>query len=110
MSRVPLRGYADFPSVCPGEDLTFRLNCDVAGPVTGELIRLIKGDARPDGPTSREEVVEEFAPVTFDVTPQRTQSGSYVQIPDPAALSLVVGACPFSCSCGRPPSARRVRA
>lgn len=88
MSRVPLRGYADFPSVCPGENLTFRLNCDVAGPVTGELIRLIKGDARPDGPTSREEVVEEFAPVTFDVSPQRTQSGSYVQIPDPAGTLI----------------------
>jgi len=83
MSRLRLRGYTDVPSYEPGQRVKVHVSADDPGTYTAEVVRLINGDPHPDGPGPREEVVATEANGSYPARWQRTQSGGYVEVPDP---------------------------
>lgn len=82
MSKVIIRGYTDRPSVAPGESIKFHVSADSPGNYQADIVRLIHGDTNPNGPGFKEEVVETIANGRYPARFQRTQFGSYVEIPD----------------------------
>jgi N,N-dimethylformamidase len=82
MSKLPICGYCDRPNVRPGESLTFFVSTEAPGRCEPSLVRLIHGDRNPAGPGYREQPVRSPLDGSYDVHPQRTQVGGYVEIPD----------------------------
>lgn len=83
MRPLPIKGYCDRPSARPGERLDFFVSLPEAGSFDARLVRLIAGDRHPGGPGPRVEEVDHPIAGSYDGGPQRTQSGSYVEVPDP---------------------------
>ncbi|HVW68800.1 MAG TPA: hypothetical protein VHB68_07480, partial [Steroidobacteraceae bacterium] len=83
MSANWIRGYADRPSARPGETLSFFISCSSPGPFDARVVRLRHGDVSPEGPGYREAPTP-VAPLSgLPGICQRTQVGSYIEIPDP---------------------------
>ena len=82
-----LSGYADRLSVEPGGDIDFMVSSERAQ-YRADLVRLIHGDANPDGPGIKERVID--VPVNGEY-PGRSQNlplGSYAIVPDHPVLRL----------------------
>ncbi len=81
-------GYADPLSVAPGETIRFMVGT-LDGPrrYRAEIVRVISSDTGPGGPGLKTEPLP--TPVTgeHDGSPQPIDAGSYVRVPDPAALA-----------------------
>ena len=81
LNAMGVVGYADRMSVAPGETIRFMVSSELPT-YRAEIVRLIHGDANPNGPGIKEELVE--APANGDY-PGRRQAlplGSYVTVPD----------------------------
>jgi N,N-dimethylformamidase len=83
MRPLPIKGYCDRPSARPGERLDFYVSLPEAGGFDARLVRLIAGDRHPGGPGPRLEEVDHPVAGRYAGGPQRTQSGSYVEVADP---------------------------
>lgn len=81
MRPLTIRGYCDPLTVSPGSDVTFHVSCDIPGPGTARLVRVILGDINPAGPGPRSVPVPDFDSIPFDGTTQRTNAGGHVIIP-----------------------------
>lgn len=82
MSSISIRGYCDEPSVAPGETVTFYVSADNPGEYHAQLVRLIHGDTNPVGPGFKAEAIDSSIGGLHPAVAQRTQAGSYVEIPD----------------------------
>ena len=80
-------GYADHMSVQPGETVKFMVSSQ-APRYRADIVRLIHGDANPKGPGIKETVVETTANAEYPGKRQALPLGSYVTVPDNAALRL----------------------
>ncbi|MCY4120843.1 MAG: LamG domain-containing protein, partial [Acidobacteria bacterium] len=80
-------GYADRLSVQPGETIRFMVSSEQPE-YRADIVRLIHGDANPNGPGFKETLVE--TPVSGDYAGRRQELpfGSYVLVPDNPALRL----------------------
>lgn len=83
MAEIKLFGYTDRLSVRPGEDIAFHVNADGTDTAQAQLVRLVHGDAHPDGPGFVE--VEHDCPANgaWAVSKQYTQVGSFLTVEDP---------------------------
>ena len=86
-----ITGYTDRPSAAPGEALRVYVATEEACRYDAQLVRLVHGDVNPEGPGPREHEVEAAVNGTYDGAPQRTQVGGYVEVPDPAGVTVGAG-------------------
>ena len=87
LNAMGVVGYADRMGVAPGETIRFMVSSELPT-YRAEIVRLIHGDANPNGPGIKETLVE--TPVNDDY-PGRRQAlplGSYVTVPDAEPLRL----------------------
>jgi len=84
---MPIVGYADGLSACPGDTLSFKVST-LAGRYRASLVRLIHGDVNPAGPGFKEERLESAFEGEYTGRRQRYPSGSYVDIDDSDRLAL----------------------
>ena len=87
LDRMGIVGYADRMTVQPGESVKFMVSSN-APRYRADIVRLIHGDANPKGPGVKETVVETTANAEYPGKRQVLPLGSYVTVPDNAALRL----------------------
>ena len=80
-------GYTDRLSVQPGETIRFMVSSEEPR-YQADIVRLIQGDADPDGPGFKETVIDTPVSGEYDGQRQELPFGSYVLVPDNAALQL----------------------
>ena len=80
-------GYADQLSVAPGETIRFMVSSELPT-YRAEIVRLIHGDANPNGPGVKETLITTPANGDYPGRHQDLPLGSYVTVPDAAALRL----------------------
>ena len=80
-------GYADRLSVQPGETVRFMVSSERPD-YRADIVRLIHGDANPDGPGIKEVVVDTAANGEYPGQRQELPFGSYISVPDHPALRL----------------------
>ena len=87
LDAMGIVGYADRMSVAPGETIRFMVSSELPT-YRAEIVRLIHGDANPNGPGIKEALVE--TPVNGDYAGRRQELplGSYVTVPDAEPLRL----------------------
>ena len=86
MAKTHIHGYSDQISVRPGERIRFMVSVEGADRYQAEIVRLIHGDANPEGPGPKEEKID--APVNGSHAGrfQPTYAGSHVVVEDPGNL------------------------
>lgn len=84
---MKLVGYADRLSVEPGEDITFMVSSDFPN-YAADVVRLIHGDARPEGPGFKSELVVNEISGTHPGKVQHLRPGSYARVPDRGTLDF----------------------
>jgi N,N-dimethylformamidase len=84
---MPIVGYADQLSACPGETVAFKVST-VAPRYRASLVRLIHGDVNPAGPGFKEQRLEAAFAGEYSGRRQRYPSGSYIEVPDTGRLAL----------------------
>jgi N,N-dimethylformamidase beta subunit-like, C-terminal/Concanavalin A-like lectin/glucanases superfamily len=80
-------GYADHMTVQPGESVKFMVSTNAAR-YRADIVRLIHGDANPKGPGVKESVIDTPANADYPGKRQALPLGSYVTVPDNAALRI----------------------
>lgn len=91
MEAIALTGYCDRLSVQPEDTVRFMVSAEGTTSATAHLVRLIHGDENPLGPGFIEQEIEASCNGPLPVTRQDSQTGSFVEIPDPDALLLPSG-------------------
>lgn len=82
-------GYADRLAVRPGESIAFKVSVESgAARYRADIVHLICGDDRPDGPGYREEEVPAAVAGDYPGRRQAVDCGSYIQVPASPALDL----------------------
>ena len=87
LTAMGVVGYADRLSVAPGETIRFMVSSQLPT-YRAEIVRLIHGDANPNGPGIKEELIETAANGDYPGRRQDLRLGSYVTVPDAAPLRL----------------------
>lgn len=87
LRRRGIVGYADHLRVQPGEAITFMVSSE-APRFRNDIVRLIHGDPNPRGPGIKEVVIDTPVNRDYDGRHQDLPLGSYVTVPDHAALRL----------------------
>ena len=80
-------GYADRLSVQPGETIRFMVSSELPR-YRADVVRLIHGDANPNGPGFKEAEIDTPVSGEYDGRRQELPFGSYVLVPDNPALRL----------------------
>jgi N,N-dimethylformamidase len=89
MAKVQIWGYTDRLSVRPGEAIHFMVSAEATERVRAELVRLVHGDANPEGPGFVEQPVASQMEPEWTVRRQYVQSGNFLRVRDPdGALDL----------------------
>ena len=83
---LKLVGYSDRLSVAPGDTINFMVSADGVPEYRASIVRLIHGDANPDGPGFKSRPVETDIEGAYPGRRQVTRSGSYVEVSDHAML------------------------
>ena len=91
MQSILLTGYCDRLSVKPGDNLRFMVSAEGTTSAAAHLVRIIHGDENPLGPGFVEQEIEASCNGPLQVTRQDSQTGSFVEIPDPDAQLLPGG-------------------
>ena len=91
MAQQKIFGYANRISVCPGDEISFHLNCDGASEADAQLVRLIHGDSHEAGPGHVEVEIDSPINGCWAVTKQFTQLGSFLEVVDPENKLAVSG-------------------
>lgn len=84
---MPIVGYADHLSACPGDVVAFKVSTAAAS-YRASLVRLIHGDENPAGPGFKEERLKSAINGTYAGRRQPYPSGSYVEVRDDGRLAL----------------------
>ena len=84
---LKLVGYSDRLSVAPGEEIGFKVSADGMPDYEARIVRLIHGDANPDGPGFKARPVGTDADGIYPGRRQEIHAGSYILVPDHPALS-----------------------
>ena len=87
LNAMGIVGYADRMSVAPGETIRFMVSSGLPT-YRAEIVRLIHGDANPNGPGIKEELVETPANGDYPGRRQDLPLGSYLTVADAAPLRL----------------------
>ena len=82
---MKLTGYADRASVRPGDTLRFMINCERPR-YRADIVRLICGDAHPDGPGYKEKLVRTRVSREYPGRRQVIEAGSYAMVDDAPPL------------------------
>jgi len=88
---LPIAGYADRLSVRPGERIAFKVSSQIEGSYEARLVRVICGDANPNGPGIVEEPVEAAFAGSYPGRNQPVHQGSYALIEKGRDLSAGAG-------------------
>ena len=80
-------GYADRLSVQPGETIRFMVSSEQPR-YRADIVRLIHGDANPNGPGFKEAEIDTPMSGEYDGRRQELPFGSYVRVPDNPVLRL----------------------
>jgi N,N-dimethylformamidase len=91
MSNETIHGYSDRISVAPGDGIRFMVSATGKEHYQADIVRLIRGDANPQGPGFKEEIIETTANCVYPARHQPVYSGSHVLIDDKAG-TLNLGA------------------
>ena len=83
MARIRISAYTDLLSVKPGETLQVMASADGTAAVRAQLVRLIHGDAHPDGPGSVEQPVVSAIERDWPIRKQYIQKGNFLTVADP---------------------------
>jgi N,N-dimethylformamidase len=83
---LKLIGYADRFSVAPGETIRFMVSALEGQGYRAEIVRLIHGDANPEGPGFKSAPVPSAVDGTYRGRRQEIHAGSYAVVPDHAQL------------------------
>jgi len=86
MAKSHIHGYSDQISVRPGERIRFMVSVEGANRYRAEIVRLIHGDANPDGPGPKEETIETPVNGGHPGRFQPTYAGSHIVIEDAGNL------------------------
>ena len=78
---LKLIGYADRMSAAPGETVRFMVSALERQPYRAEIVRLIHGDANPDGPGFKAQKVEGAVDLALDGRRHAIAIGSWADIP-----------------------------
>jgi N,N-dimethylformamidase len=78
---LPVTGYADRWSVCPGETIAFHIATDRPRPYRARVARVFCGDPNPAGPGYREVAVASALDGTHAGTPRPVRPGSWMEVP-----------------------------
>src|ERR671932_708894 len=78
---LKLIGYADRFSVAPGETVRFMVSALEDQPYQAEIIRLIHGDANPEGPGFKSERVPSGVEAAYVGRRQAISAGSWARVP-----------------------------
>ncbi|MGH8013881.1 MAG: N,N-dimethylformamidase beta subunit family domain-containing protein, partial [Candidatus Binataceae bacterium] len=81
-----IHGYSDKISVASGERIRFMVSVEDADRYRAEIVRLIHGDANPDGPGFKDELIHASASGEYPGRFQPVRAGSHIVIEDPGAL------------------------
>ena len=80
-------GYADRMTVRPGEAIEFKVSCESgAASYRAEILRLICGDDRPEGPGFKAHVIKSALDGRYPGRRQLIEVGSYIRVPPSLAL------------------------
>jgi N,N-dimethylformamidase len=82
-------GYSDKISVCPGETISFMVNCEEGDSYEASIVRIIHGDTHPDGPGFKNEAIATDVDGRYPGRPQRIYAGSYIIVPDSRILEAL---------------------
>jgi N,N-dimethylformamidase len=77
---APLTGYADRVSVRAGEKISFKVSSVGPGPYHAMLVRIVRGDPNPGGPSQKIEDESELFDGRFASREQRAWPGSHALI------------------------------
>ena len=88
-----LIGYADKLSVQPGRSIKFMVSAEDHGAYSAGLVRLISGDANPDGPGFKQASVDSAIDGEYPGRKQEIHAGSYIVVPHDAALENLGSFC-----------------
>jgi len=83
MARIRISAYTDKLSVKPGEVLSVMASADATEIVRAELVQLIHGDQRPDGPGFVERPLASPIDREWPARKQYIQKGSFLRVADP---------------------------
>ncbi len=78
---LKIMGYGDRLSVAAGDRINFQVHTDEPVSYNARIVRIIHGDANPRGPGFKADAVATPIDGSYQGRPQRTQLGSYVEIP-----------------------------
>ncbi len=83
-------GYGDRLAVRPGETIEFKVSCEAgAAAYQAEILRLICGDDRPEGPGFKAQAVKSAIEGRYPGRRQPIEIGSYIRVPGAAALDAI---------------------
>lgn len=73
-------GYPDRYSVAPGETVNFKVSLEEGSSFDARLVRVVHGDANPDGPGLKFRHIASNADGSFAGKPQRADMGSFMRV------------------------------
>lgn len=80
-------GYCDRLSAAPGDRVNFKVHCEEPVSYRARIVRIIHGDANPQGPGFKAQHVATAVDGTYEGHPQQTDLGSYIRVPSDPQLS-----------------------
>jgi N,N-dimethylformamidase beta subunit-like, C-terminal/Concanavalin A-like lectin/glucanases superfamily len=84
---LKILGYPDRYSVAPGEKIAFKISLEEGTHFDARLVRVVHGDANPQGPGLKFHHVRSGADGRHQGKPQRIDAGSYVSVEGIPALA-----------------------
>ena len=79
-------GYSDRIYCRPGDIVNFKVSCESVAGYDAEIVRLVCGDDNPEGPGVKEITFKTAIDGHYPGRKQKIHAGSYVEVPDAAAL------------------------
>jgi N,N-dimethylformamidase len=92
MAYIRISAYTDRLSVKPGDTLNVMASTDATDGVRAQLVRLVHGDERPDGPGFIERPVASLIDREWPARKQYIQKGSFLRVADPEGKLVPAGA------------------
>jgi N,N-dimethylformamidase len=92
MANVRISAYTDQLSVRAGDTLRVMASADATDTLRAQLVRLIHGDAHPDGPGLIEQPVASAIDRDWPVRKQYIQKGNFLRVADPSGKLAPTGA------------------
>ena len=90
-------GYADKISVCPGDEIAFKVSTDGPERYDARLVRLLCATDTPSGPGYREEAVKTSIDGSYPGIHQPIRAGSHIEVPGHPRL-FALGAFTLACA------------